>query len=124
MFRAHTNPKLWVSVNAIIVLDVCRITELRKKNSSVPPPPTRGRHIVFGSVVVVCVMVVIVVVVVYVIPCEHDNFGGALNFIFKIEPCIDHIKVLDEFETGDLDLDLQGQIGLETSKILVLFFFN
>ena len=25
-------------------------------------------------------------------------------------------------KTGDLDLDLQGQIGLETSKILVLFF--
>ena len=26
-------------------------------------------------------------------------------------------------KTGDLDLDRQGQIGLETSKILVLIFF-
>ena len=30
MFLGHTNPKLWVSVNAI-VLDVCKLTELRKK---------------------------------------------------------------------------------------------
>ena len=51
------------------------------------PPPDRGRHIVFGSVVV-CV-------VVCVIPCEHDNFWGVLNFIFKLEPGINHI---DEFE--------------------------
>ena len=27
-------------------------------------------------------------------------------------------------KTGDLDLDLLGQNGLETSKILVLIFFN
>ena len=27
-------------------------------------------------------------------------------------------------KTGDLDLDIQGQIGLETSKILVLIFKN
>ena len=25
-----------------------------------------------------------------------------------------------DFEIGDLDLDLQGQIGLQTSKILIL----
>ena len=46
-----------------------------------------GRHIVFGSVFVVCV-----------ISCERDNFCGVFNFTFKLEPCIDHIKVSDEFE--------------------------
>ena len=30
MFLGHTCPKLWVSVNAI-VLDLCKLTELRKK---------------------------------------------------------------------------------------------
>ena len=79
---------------------------------STTPPPTGG-DIVFGSVVFV---------VVYVIPCEHDNFWGVLNIIFKLEPCINHIKVLDE-KTGELDHDLKGQIGLETSNILVLIFF-
>ena len=34
------------------------------------------------------------------------------------------MKISDEFKTGDLDLDLQGQIGPETSIILVLFFLN
>ena len=53
----------------------------------VSPPLTWGRHIVFGCVVVVCV-----------IPCELYNFGGVLNFIFKLEPYIDHIKVLDELK--------------------------
>ena len=81
------------------------------------PPPTGGRHIVFGSVVVI-----IGVVVVCVIPCQHDNFWGVLNFTFKLEPCIDHIKASDEVEAIDLDLDLQGQIVLESYKILVLIF--
>ena len=47
-----------------------------------------------------------------------------MNFTFKLEPCIDHIKVSDEFEIGDLDLDLQGQIGPETSKNFGLNFFK
>ena len=34
MFLGHTNPKLWVSVNAI-VLDVYKITEPRKKQLKV-----------------------------------------------------------------------------------------
>ena len=34
MFLVHTNPKLWVEVNAI-VLDLCKITELRKKQLKV-----------------------------------------------------------------------------------------
>ena len=53
--------------------------------------PTWERHC-FGSVggVVVCV-----VCVVYVIPCERDD---VLNFTFKLEPSIDHMKVSDEFE--------------------------
>ena len=46
-----------------------------------------------------------------------------MNIIFKLEPCINHIKVLDE-KTGELDHDLKGQIGLETSNILVLIFFK
>ena len=82
---------------------------------SPPPPRPAGDIIVFGSVIVICF--------VCVIPCEHDNFLGVLNFIFKLEPYIDHIKVSDEFETGDLDLDLQGQVAFETSKILALIFF-
>ena len=60
-------------------------------------PPTGGRHIVFGSVVVVC----IVVIGICVISCEHDNFWGVLNFIFKLEPYIDRIKISDEFENSD-----------------------
>ena len=76
-----------------------------------PPPPTGGRHIVFGSVVVA-----ICIVFVCVIPCEHDDFWGVLNFIFKLEPGIGHIMVSDELETSDLGLDLQGQIGLEPPK--------
>ena len=64
-----------------------------------------------------------VVVIVCVIPCEHNNFWDVLNFIFKLEPCIDHIKVSDKFENyDDLHLDLQGQTGVETFKILVLIF--
>ena len=44
--------------------------------------------IVFGSFIcVICV-----------ISCEHDNFWGVLNCIFKLEPYIDHINVSDEFE--------------------------
>ena len=61
--------------------------------------PTGGRHIVFGSVVVG----VICVVVVCVIPCEHNNFRGILNFIFKLDPGIDHIKFSDEFENFQID---------------------
>ena len=34
MFLGLTNPKLWVSVNAV-VLDLCKITELRKKQLKV-----------------------------------------------------------------------------------------
>ena len=52
-----------------------------------------GRHIVFGSVVIA-----VVCVVVCVISCEHDNFCGVFNFTFKLEPCIDHVKVSDKFE--------------------------
>ena len=29
---------------------------------------------------------------------EHNNFLGVLNFIFKIEPYIDHINISDEFK--------------------------
>ena len=49
-------------------------------------PPTWGRHIVFGSVVVI-------IVIVSVVPCEHDKFRIVLNFTFKLEPCINHLKV-------------------------------
>ena len=35
---------------------------------------------------------------------------------------IKNLNVSDRFETNDLDLDLQGQIGLETCKIFVLNF--
>ena len=70
---------------------------------------------VFGSIV--CVGVVVVICV---IPCEHFE-----AFRILLEPCFDHIKVSDESsKTGDLDLDLQGQIGLETSRIMVLIFFK
>ena len=31
-------------------------------------------------------------------PCEHNNFLIVLNFTFKFELCIDHIKVSDELE--------------------------
>ena len=34
MFLGHTNPKLWVSVNAV-VLDLCKLTELRKNHLKV-----------------------------------------------------------------------------------------
>ena len=34
MFLGHTNPKLWVSVN-VIVLYLCKITEPRKKQLKV-----------------------------------------------------------------------------------------
>ena len=34
MFLGHTNPKLWVAVNTI-VLYVCKLTELRKKQLKV-----------------------------------------------------------------------------------------
>ena len=34
MFLGHTNPKLWVSVNAV-VLDLCKLTELRKNQLKV-----------------------------------------------------------------------------------------
>ena len=34
MFLGHTNPDVWVSVNAI-VLDSCKMTELRKKQLQV-----------------------------------------------------------------------------------------
>ena len=71
---------------------------------SPPPPPPGGRHIAFGSVIVI---VIVVVIVVCVIPCEQDNFW----------------RVRKSLKTGDLDLDLLGQIGRETSKILALFFF-
>ena len=78
---------------------------------------TTYQHTVFGSAVVVCICLVVVVII-YVIPYECKNFRFILNFAFKPEPCIDHIKVSDKFEnTGYLDNDLQGQIGLETSKI-------
>ena len=33
---------------------------------------------------------------------------------------IDHLKVLDKFETSDLDLDLQGQIYLESLNVFVI----
>ena len=57
---------------------------------------------VFGFVVGVSIVFVFCV-----IPCERHNFWGILNFTFKLEAFIDHIKVSDTFETGDLDLDLQ-----------------
>ena len=38
------------------------------------------------------------IVIVCVIPCEHDNFWDVLNFTFKLERYIDHIKVSEEFE--------------------------
>ena len=53
-----------------------------------------------------------------VIPCEHDNLTH-LNFAFKLEPCLDHVKVSEELKPGVLDLDLQSQIGLQTYKIFV-----
>ena len=34
MFLGHTNPKLWVSVNAIVV-NLCKITVLRKQQLNV-----------------------------------------------------------------------------------------
>ena len=34
-----------------------------------------------------------------VIPCEGDNVSIIWNCTFKHEQCIDHIMVLDEFET-------------------------
>ena len=46
-----------------------------------------------------------------------------MNFTVKLEPSIDRMKVSDCSKTGDLDRDLQGQIGPEISKILVLIFF-
>ena len=53
-------------------------------------PCDRGKtRIVFGSVV--CVIV-------YVSPCECNNFLIILNFTFKLEPCINHIKVSEEFK--------------------------
>ena len=61
-----------------------------------------GEPFVFGFVVGVSVVFIFCV-----IPCERYNFLGVLNFNFKLEPFIDHIKVSDAFETGDLDLDLQ-----------------
>ena len=36
------------------------------------------------------------------------------NFAFAHKLFIDHLKVLDKFVTGDLDLDLQGQICNES----------
>ena len=44
------------------------------------------------------------------------------NFTFKLELCIDHLKVLDYSKTCDLDLDLQVQNGLQTWKIFALNF--
>ena len=38
------------------------------------------------------------VCVVCMIPCECNHFWVVLNFTFKLEPCIDHIKVSDKFE--------------------------
>ena len=59
---------------------------------SLPPPRPEGDVVFwFRCLHRVCV-------VVCVISCEHDNFRGVLNFIFKLEPNIDHIKVSDEFE--------------------------
>ena len=69
-----------------------------------PHPLTKRRPIVFGSIVVLGSVVfvvaacIVVVIVFCVIPCEHDNFCDVSNFIFKLEPCIDHIKVSDEFK--------------------------
>ena len=37
-------------------------------------------------------------------------------------PYFDHIRSRMSLKLGDLDLDLQGQIGLKTSKILGLIF--
>ena len=41
-----------------------------------------------------------------------------LDFPFTLNLFIHHMNISDEFETNDLDLDLQDQTGLETSKCL------
>ena len=48
--------------------------------------------------------------------CESDDFWTIWNFIFKL-------KVLEVgLKTGDLDIELQGQIGIRTCNMFVLFF--
>ena len=48
-----------------------------------------------------------------VIPCKFNNLNRR-NFTFKLKLCIDHIKALHYFKA--CDLDLQGQIGLQTCE--------
>ena len=40
-----------------------------------------------------------------------------MSFTFTPEGFIDHLKVSDEFETSDLELDLQGQICHENLNV-------
>ena len=47
------------------------------------------------------------------------NFEPWVFFTFKLELCIDHLKLCTISKTCELDLDLQGQIGLQTCKIFV-----
>ena len=42
------------------------------------------------------------------------------NFIFKLKLFIDHLNVSYDLKISDLDLDVQGQIGLQTFKIFIL----
>ena len=46
--------------------------------------------------------------------------GPIWNFAFTLKLFNDHLNVSDVFKNGDLDLDLQDQIYLETLKICVI----
>ena len=61
--------------------------------------------------------------VICVIPGECHNFGFIWNFTLKLELCIDHINATSSLKPGDLNLDLQGQIGFKTSEFWFHFFF-
>ena len=43
-----------------------------------------------------------------------------MEFYFTLKLFIDHLNISDVFETDELDLDLQGQIGLETYKFCAI----
>ena len=45
------------------------------------------------------------------------------NFTLKLELCIDDLKDLNYSKTCDLDLDIQGQIGLQSWKIFFKTFY-
>ena len=55
---------------------------------------------------------------IYVIPCEYDNFWTIKNFSFKIDLCINHLKVSDFKKLVTLTLIFKVKLTFKLTKYL------